>query len=60
MVSAKSYSNGAQANEEPLLIGWDRDEWLSSRHFIGIIDKVRIYDRALSADEIDAIRNLNQ
>ena len=49
---AKAYRQGAGGNVEPLLIGWDRNTWLSHRHFEGIIDEVRLYNRALNEKEL--------
>lgn len=51
IVNSGVYTTGAQTNNEPLLIGWDRNTWLSDRHFNGIIDEIRIYNRALSKEE---------
>ena len=40
--------------------GLDGDNYLSSSPFHGVIDDVRIYDRALSAAEVQALYNLGQ
>ncbi len=57
---SKSYSSGILTNDNQLNIGWD--PWNSygheNRHFNGKIDDVRIYNRALSEDEIRALYNL--
>lgn len=48
----KTYEQGANVSMAPLLIGWDQNTWLSTRHYEGDIDGVRLYNRALSTDEI--------
>jgi len=40
------------SNTNPLLIGWDRDTAPTSESFLGSIDDIRIYSRALSDSEI--------
>jgi hypothetical protein len=48
----KVYRQGARANTEPLLMGWDQNTWLSHRHFEGILDEVWLYHRALDTEEL--------
>jgi gliding motility-associated-like protein len=47
-----NYTWGMQKTKDPLLIGWDRNTYLSDRFFEGEIDEVMIYNRALNAKEI--------
>jgi hypothetical protein len=42
------------ANTAPFVIGWDPSTLRPWDHFDGVIDEVAIYDRALSAEEIQA------
>ena len=51
----KEFLYGIGSNNEPLLIGWDENTWLSDRHFYGKIDEVRIYNRALDSIEINRL-----
>jgi hypothetical protein len=37
-----------------------KSNWTADSHFNGLIDDVRIYDRALSAEEVQALYNLGQ
>jgi hypothetical protein len=46
-----AYSLGMLPNDMPLMIGLDPTP-LEDRHFLGDLDDIRIYDRALSDDEI--------
>lgn len=46
------YDKGFSSNNEPLIIGWDKNRWLSHRHFKGSIDDIRIYNRALNKEEV--------
>lgn len=55
LITSANYSRGMRANTEPLLIGWDKNNWKSHRHFYGSIDDIRIYNRALNGNEV---RNL--
>jgi hypothetical protein len=59
LTSKTVYERGLQANNEPLLIGWDMNTWLSHRHFKGSIDDVRIYNRALKKNEIRRLYRMN-
>jgi len=47
-----------------LWVGPDQDSigggWQSTQHLKGDIDDVRIYERALSAEEVQALYNLGQ
>ena len=70
--SAKVYKNGSFQSTKVVLNRVVNDsiisigKWLTSssnavpRHFNGLIDDVRIYDRALSAAEVQALYNLGQ
>ena len=49
-----SNTDGIASNDEPLQIGFDPFV-VQDRHFSGLIDEVRIYNRALSDAEIKAI-----
>jgi len=51
------YKNGYANNNEPLLIGWDKNQYLSHRHFNGAIDDFRIYNRILTKEEIIQLYN---
>ena len=50
-VSSKPRAGLLATSAEPLEIGWDSD-WES--HFVGLIDEVRIYNIARSAEEVQA------
>ncbi len=53
-----NYTSGMQINNEPLLIGWDQNTYINpNRRFTGIIDDIRIYNRALSNEEIQLLYN---
>lgn len=52
LVDTEDYLERIQKNNEPLLIGWDRNTWLSNRRFKGAIDDIRIYNRALTSREL--------
>jgi hypothetical protein len=57
-VDSESSSNGQfEASSHPLFIGLAAD---SKKAMKGKIDDVRMYDRALSAAEIQALYNLGQ
>jgi hypothetical protein len=57
--STTNYTAGMSHNQIPVTIGWDRSaEQPSGRHFNGLIDEVRIYNRALSATEITQLYTL--
>jgi hypothetical protein len=47
---------GYANNDWPLRFGWDpedtRDAPRQERHFVGVIDEIAIYDRALTPDEV--------
>ena len=47
---------GYENNDWALLFGWDpnwlRDDPDPARHFVGVIDEIAIYDRALTPDEV--------
>jgi hypothetical protein len=58
IIDSIEYTGGIQTNSEPLLIGWDKNSYLGDRHYQGIIDEVRIYNRALNISEITALYNL--
>ena len=49
------YAEGFGTNDEMLRIGWD--PFSPDRHFVGVIDEIAIYDRALTADEIKRNEN---
>lgn len=46
------------SNDEPLLIGRRTGSGSTRQDFDGLLDEVRVYDRALSADEIDALASM--
>ena len=46
---------GYTNNDELLRIGWDPHA--EERHFVGVIDEVTIYDRALTQNEVE--QNMN-
>ena len=41
-----------KSNEDPFLIGWDKNNWLSDRYFHGSIDEILLYNRILSDEEV--------
>ena len=47
-----------------LWVGGDQDSvgggWSTTQHLNGLLDDVRIYDRALSAEEVQVLYNLGQ
>jgi hypothetical protein len=47
-----SWSMGPTSSQGPMLLGGKSD---GSRTFDGVIDDVRVYDRALSQEEVQAI-----
>ena len=53
-----------QVPQNGLWIGPDQDAigggWQSTQHLKGDIDEVRIYDRALTESEVQALYNLGQ
>ena len=49
------YAEGFGTNDEMLRIGWD--PFSPDRHFVGIIDEIAIYDRALTPDEVKQNEN---
>ncbi len=54
--NSESYSSGILLNDHPLKIGLD-PLTVEDRHFNGNIDDIRIYNRALSRTEIQALYN---
>jgi hypothetical protein len=48
-----SYTDGILNNDEPLVIGWDQSSVF--RFFNGEIDDIRIYNRVLNVEEINAL-----
>jgi hypothetical protein len=54
------YTAGMQINNENLYIGWDQNSYLGDRHFEGFIDDIRIYNRALSEQEMQLLYNLQK
>jgi len=64
-VNSTAYSaSSLSIADEGLWVGADQDSvnggWQSTQFLDGLIDEVRIYDRALSADEVQALYNLGQ
>ena len=55
--SESSYTGQLSVSEQPIFIGIKAD---MTRAVKGLIDDVRIYDRALSAAEVQALYNLGQ
>lgn len=55
--SESSYTGQLSINEQPIFIGIKAD---MTRAVKGLIDDIRIYDRALSAEEVQALYNLGQ
>ena len=60
-----SVANGVlNVSQNGLWIGADQDSvgggWQADNYYHGSIDDVRIYDRALSAEEVQALYNLGQ
>lgn len=49
------YDKGFGTNDKMLRIGWDPHS--PDRHFVGIIDEIAIYDRALTANEVKQNEN---
>jgi len=67
--SAKIFKNGSFVSSKTVLNRVVNDSTISigkwfheghHRHLLGLIDDVRIYDRALSAEEVQALYNLGQ
>jgi hypothetical protein len=60
VVDRSDTDNGAtlRARNLPLRIGTDGPGWNSVAEFNGTIDDVRIYNRALSATEVQALYHL--
>ncbi len=58
LVATQTYTGGIQTNTEPLLIGWDQNTYLGDRYYQGIIDDVRLYNRALTDAEINKLKNV--
>lgn len=52
-----NYSSGILGNTNPLLIGKDYTACYEHRYFHGILDEIRIYNRALTETEIIALYN---
>ena len=64
-VNSKAYNASALSiANKGLWVGADQDRvnggWESTQFLDGLIDEVRIYDRALSADEVQALYNMGQ
>ena len=64
-VNSKAYNASALSiAHKGLWVGADQDRvnggWESTQFLDGLIDEVRIYDRALSADEVQALYNMGQ
>ena len=64
-VNSKAYNASALSiADKGLWVGADQDRvnggWESTQFLDGLIDEVRIYDRALSADEVQALYNMGQ
>jgi hypothetical protein len=57
LLANKSYNTSSGSNSSLLVFGAASNE---TRPFNGLIDDVRIYDRALSAEEVQALYNLGQ
>ncbi len=57
--SEVEYKGGMKINDDPLLIGWDMNTWLSDRYFKGEIDEVMIYNRILDESEINEMFDIN-
>ena len=55
LLNHKSNNSSIGSNTWPLVVGGN-----GANSFNGLIDDVRIYDRALSAEEVQALYNLGQ
>ncbi len=55
-----SYDFVPVSNPNPLNVAWGDGEYYSSRHFDGLIDEVKIYNKALSSSEIESDYNDNK
>ena len=53
LANSREFVEGFQANNDPLMIGWD--SFAEDRHFNGIIDEVRVYKKALTEQEINQV-----
>ncbi len=53
--NSSDYTQGIGENDFKLRIGWDTSMSGNDRHFTGVIDDIRIYNRSLSDDEIQVL-----
>jgi hypothetical protein len=58
LITSAAWVSGTTANTEPLIIG--RAIYAEPNYYPGLIDEVRIYNRALSADEVKRLYNITK